>query len=143
MFDTTMNTVLDQYITNLLPGTEQLSHERRAILDSLANYIVSKIQAAETLQLLFICTHNSRRSHFSQIWAQVAAHYFGFENVVTYSGGAAVTAFNERAVAALEWAGIAVENPGGDNPHYVLSYADGIQPMVAYSKHYDDESEPP
>ena len=34
----------------------------------------------EGVRVLFICTHNSRRSHNSQIWAQVAAYYYGFDS---------------------------------------------------------------
>lgn len=34
-----------------------------------------------------ICTHNSRRSHLSQLWAQVASFHFGIDQVAVYSAG--------------------------------------------------------
>lgn len=71
------------------------------------------------------------------IWAAVAARHFGLGKVVTYSGGTEATAFNPRAVAALQRAGFDVENPGGDNPPYLVSYADDLPPLVCFSKRYD------
>ena len=60
---------------------EAISAERKEILKPLADYIQSKINNNETIRLNFICTHNSRRSHLSQIWAQTMAFYFKIKNV--------------------------------------------------------------
>lgn len=40
----------------------------------------------------FISTHNSRRSHLFQIWAQTMAFHFGVKDVFCYSGGTEATA---------------------------------------------------
>ena len=137
-----MKPKLTQYIDQFLPAIDQLQPDRMAILDQLVAYCKGKLQSDQEVNLLFICTHNSRRSHFSQIWAQVAAHYYGFEEVKTYSGGTATTAFNERAVAALERAGMDIENPGGENPRYQVHYSDQASPMEAYSKTFDEAPNP-
>ena len=38
----------------------------------------------QAIRLNFICTHNSRRSHLSQIWAQTMAAYYNIKNVNDY-----------------------------------------------------------
>ena len=46
----------------------------------------------EELKVNFICTHNSRRSHFSEILFRTAALHFGLNHVHTFSGGTEGTA---------------------------------------------------
>lgn len=137
-----MKPKLTEYINRLLPSIDSLQPERINILNQLITYCNKKLQSGEELNLLFICTHNSRRSHFSQIWAQVAAHHYGFEDIKTFSGGTAITALNERAVAALERTGMNIENPGGKNPHYQLHFSEEASPIEAYSKKFDDAPNP-
>ena len=52
-----------------------VSEERKEVLQPLADYIQTKVNANEEIRLNFICTHNSRRSHLSQIWAQTMAFH--------------------------------------------------------------------
>ena len=65
---------------------QSISDKRKAALLPLVNYIQEKINADEAIRLHFICTHNSRRSHLSQIWAQTMAYHVGLKNVSCYSG---------------------------------------------------------
>lgn len=131
---------LDRYLAALPTAPPA---ERRALLDPLAEYISKKQAAGEVVRLIFICTHNSRRSHFGQVWAQVAAQHFGIAPVECYSGGTETTACNPRTVAALERAGIrAKQITGGENPVFLLQYADGVNPMAAFSKVYDQAPNP-
>ncbi|MGB5463515.1 MAG: protein-tyrosine-phosphatase, partial [Aureibaculum sp.] len=69
-----------------------LSKERKSIVQPLIDYIQEKVNRKETIRLNFICTHNSRRSHLSQVWAQTMASYFNVKNVFCYSGGTEATA---------------------------------------------------
>jgi arsenate reductase len=109
----------------------------------LAAYIREKRAAGLPVKLIFICTHNSRRSHFGQVWAQIAAHYFGVAPVDCFSGGTETTACNPRTVAALERAGLEAQPvTAGDNPVYLLRYADGANPLAAFSKVYDQAPNP-
>lgn len=137
-----MESKLSEYTNQLIPSIQILQPERVHILDQLVAYCSGKLKSKEELNLLFICTHNSRRSHFSQIWAQVAAHYYGFNQIKTYSGGTAATAFNERAVAALVRAGMKIENPGGKNPHYKVHFDEATPAIEAFSKKFDESPNP-
>jgi arsenate reductase len=121
----------------------QISNERKAVLKPLINFIQEKVLANKTINLNFICTHNSRRSHLSQVWAQVAAHYFNVKNVYCYSGGTEATAMFPMAAKALELAGLKINNlSDGDNPVYSIKYAENEHPIIAFSKTYDSEFNP-
>lgn len=136
-----MHPELTNYIQSVVTGMESIPQERKDQLKKIALFVQTKKQSNEPANLTFICTHNSRRSHLSQIWAATAAAYYGLEEGInTYSGGTEATAFNPRAVAAVERAGFKVTNPGGENPHYMVSYADSGQPLECFSKKYDDPS---
>ena len=126
---------LAETIANL-PFTA-ISSERLQLLDEMATYLRDKMKQGEEIRLNFICTHNSRRSQFSQIWAQSAAAYYGIE-ANCYSGGVEVTAFNPRAVAAIQRDGFKVVKKEGENPVYFVFYSEDVQPIVAFSKLYDD-----
>ena len=109
----------------------QIPAERQKALKKVALFIRSKIQAKEDPQLTFICTHNSRRSHLSQIWAQTAAVYYDVPGIRTFSGGTEATACNERTVAALKRAGFDITNstPGLKNPVYLVRYGTAAEPL--------------
>lgn len=68
-----MNLKIREIITQL--STENISEGRKAVLQPLVEFIKSKISKNEEIRLNFICTHNSRRSHLSQIWAQTMADF--------------------------------------------------------------------
>ena len=117
--------------------------DRQQILKKIAVYVQSKIAADEPAQLTFICTHNSRRSQFAQIWSQTAAAYYGVTGFRAYSGGIEVTACNERTVAALKRAGFAVTAPtAGTNPVYLVKYSEKATPIRAFSKLYGEDGNP-
>lgn len=122
---------------------DQIPDERRKTLKKLALFVETKVKAGEKAALIFICTHNSRRSHISQIWAQTAGAYYGVPNVITYSGGTEATAFNPRAVKAMEDAGFKITKASeGTNPLYEVRFADDAPAIKAFSKKYDGEGNP-
>ncbi|MCA9192032.1 MAG: protein-tyrosine-phosphatase [Planctomycetales bacterium] len=114
---------------------------RKAELKPLADYVRENLGAAK---LTFICTHNSRRSHFSQIWAKVAAEACGIQGVETYSGGTEATAMNPRVVDSLQRSGfrIAIDGPMTENPRYNVYYAETALPIVCFSKRFDQPPNP-
>ncbi len=120
---------------------ERISAERKAVLQVLIDYISSKMEKKSPVNLNFICTHNSRRSQFSQIWAQTAANYFQVP-ASCFSGGVEVTAFNERAVASIERFGFKVTSEGVENPKYTITNGINDKPIIAFSKVYDDATSP-
>ncbi|SDA91345.1 arsenate reductase [Algoriphagus alkaliphilus] len=119
----------------------QIPVERMPVIESMVDYILGKINAKEAVRLNFICTHNSRRSQFSQIWAQTAADYHGIE-AFCYSGGVEVTAFNERAVEAIRRDGFKLVQKGEANPVYFVFHGEESEPIVTFSKVYDDPINP-
>ena len=100
-----LNPELASYINTIKNDFSQIPQDRKDELEKIALYIQKQVNTGQPAQLTYICTHNSRRSHFGQIWAATAAFYYDIPNVKTYSGGTEATAFNDRAVAACERAG--------------------------------------
>lgn len=138
-----MNTTLLEYIKNAENSFLQKSDKRKSELEEIAAFVTKKIQLGEKAILVYICTHNSRRSHFGQIWAATAAAYYGIHNVESYSGGTESTAFNERSVAAVKRAGFEVlKTTEGTNPIYHVKYDENGKEIVAFSKKYDDAVNP-
>ncbi|MGI9158114.1 MAG: protein-tyrosine-phosphatase [Saprospiraceae bacterium] len=123
--------------------TASVPAARKALLQPLADYIWMQVASGGVARLTFICTHNSRRSHLAQLWAAAAAKYCVVGPVACFSGGTEVTACNPRTLAALTRAGVQAQAiTAGDNPVYLLSYADGVNPLVAFSKLYDQAPNP-
>jgi arsenate reductase (thioredoxin) len=119
-----------------------ISEERKVVLQVLIDYVQQKVDQNKDINLNFICTHNSRRSQFSQIWGKVAAAYYGI-GINSFSGGVEVTAFNERAVASIKRFGFKVKKEGEGNPKYFVFYSDDEDPIVTFSKLYDDAANAP
>jgi arsenate reductase len=130
-------------IEKLIQQFDSIPADRKRILKQLSAFIETKRQSNQRIDLIFICTHNSRRSHISQIWAQTAAAYYGIPNVMCYSGGTEATAFNPRAVEAIGKAGFkVVKTSNVDNPLYEISFSDEANALFAFSKKFNAESNP-
>ena len=122
---------------------QTISNERKALLEKISAYIQLKKDENLPTQLMYVCTHNSRRSHFGQIWAAVAAAYYSVENVTTFSGGTEATAFNINAINALKGIGFDVQaKDETTNPVYEVSFGDELKPSICFSKVYNDEFNP-
>jgi len=133
---------LEATINEIKQGFDEIPSDRKKLLSEVADFISQELDENGTVKLNFICTHNSRRSHLAQIWTQTAAAYNNIDGVETFSGGTEATAFNPRAVAAIERAGFEVENPGGKNPEYRIQFDEDAEPMVCFSKTFDDPANP-
>lgn len=121
----------------------QIPAPRRQQLERLADYVQSRIEANQPARLVFVCTHNSRRSQMAQVLAAAAAGLLGVDGVETFSGGTAATALNPRAAAALRRAGLqVVAAAGADNPRYQVRYGEKIDPLTCFSKVYDSPPNP-
>ena len=135
---------LESTIQIFVNGFETIPAERRKVLNELRDFVENKSKHNQQIDLIFICTHNSRRSHISQIWAQVAAAYYGIPNVASYSGGTEATAFNPRAAKAMAKAGfqITMTASSADNPVYEVTFSDDAPKVIAFSKKYDSDFNP-
>ncbi|PWA09074.1 arsenate-mycothiol transferase ArsC [Flavobacterium laiguense] len=120
-----------------------ISVERKTILQPLIDFIQSKVTANQDIRLNFICTHNSRRSHLSQIWAQTAAAYYNIKNVFSYSGGTEATALFPMVAQTLTNTGFQIKTLSeGNNPVYSVKYNENDHPVICFSKTYDDAFNP-
>ena len=124
-----MNTnKLYQQLENLVESLQQefgkIPESRKKLLASMASYLKEKKTAKLDIKLNYICTHNSRRSHISQIWSATAAYRIGWEHIQHFSGGTEATAFNPRAIAAMQRAGFQINVPEFKNPHCLVHLAD-------------------
>jgi arsenate reductase len=127
-------------ITETIQGiaVNSIPEERKARLQSLIEYIQDKVTMRELTNLNFICTHNSRRSHLAQIWAQTMACYFNIDQLFCFSGGTEATALYPSIKDTLERQGFEFEiSSAGKNPHYHLLFSDDAPAIVAFSKKYD------
>jgi arsenate reductase (thioredoxin) len=135
---------LKQYLKEAVTRFDKIPNDRRGELAQVADYIRDRLSNAMPAKLIFICTHNSRRSHLSQIWAQVGSGFYGLQGVETYSGGTEATAMNPRVVAALQRCGLKIhsDNPLAANPVYEVANSDSSIPQLCFSKVYSDPSNP-
>ncbi|PID94102.1 MAG: protein-tyrosine-phosphatase [Bacteroidetes bacterium] len=122
---------------------KNISKERKAALQPLIDFMQSKVAKNQTIRLNFICTHNSRRSHLSQVWAQTMGHYFRMQNIYCYSGGTTATALYPMVVKTLQNVGFRIHRIStGDNPVYHIKYASNEHPIIGFSKKWEDEFNP-
>jgi arsenate reductase len=120
-----------------------VSEERKEVLKPLADYIQKKVNTNEEIRLNFICTHNSRRSHSSQIWAQTMAFQFGIKNVFCYSGGTEATAMFPKVAETLVNQGFQIQQLSQEqNPVYVVKFDNNQHPIICFSKAYFDDFNP-
>jgi arsenate reductase len=138
--------------TNLFPeienvintlNFESVSEERKIVLQPLVDFIQGKATNQQEIRLNLICTHNSRRSHLSQVWAQTAAAYYGIKNVFCYSGGTEATAMFPMAAKTLTKQGFQIKTIAeGNNPVYAIKYSENAHPIIGFSKTFDDDFNP-
>lgn len=131
-------------IQTVVTEFDRIPADRKSQLEEVALAVRSRVKEGKESPITFICTHNSRRSHLSQIWAQTAAAYYGVPGVKTFSGGTEATACNHRTVRALRRAGFSIANstPGEDNPRYLVQYGEDAPPVEAFSKVYHRDGNP-
>jgi arsenate reductase len=124
-------------------SSQSISDERKEVLLSLVDYIQEKVNAGESIRLNFICTHNSRRSHLSQIWAQAMAYHVGLKNISCYSGGTEATAIFTKVLETLTMQGFQVlKLSENDNPVVAVKFAANENPIICFSKTYDHPFNP-
>jgi arsenate reductase len=120
-----------------------ITDERKRILLPLIVYVQDRVNTLQEIRLNFICTHNSRRSHLAQVWAQTAAAHFDIKNVSCYSGGTEATALFPVVAKTLEDSGFTIETISeGKNPVYSIKFASNEHPIIGFSKSFDASFNP-
>src|SRR5687768_9814050 len=129
---------IQTHCDSLAASFSAIPDERKTVLSKIAAYIQSKKDSQLPVQLVYICTHNSRRSHFGQVWAAVAASYYNVPEIQTFAGGMEATAFHPNAIRALENTGFDIQSNGSpNNPVYTVRFGDN-ETCSCFSKVYDD-----
>lgn len=137
-----MFAAIQQFCNNIAASFNTIPEERKQLLSKISAYIQQKKDNEEPVQLVYVCTHNSRRSHFGQVWAAVAGAYYQIPNVLTFSGGTEATAFNINAINSLKRTGFVITNDGQTrNPKYTVAIGENLQ-TVCFSKVYNDAANP-
>lgn len=132
---------IEKQINNL--NFESISEERKQVLQPLIDFIQNKTTTNQEIRLNLICTHNSRRSHLSQVWAQTAAAYYDIKNVFCYSGGTEATALFPMAAQTLSKQGFQITAISqGNNPVYAIKHSENSHPVIGFSKSFDDKFNP-
>lgn len=129
-------------------GVGDIPPARREALDSLAAFLRRGAGDAGVPALLFVCTHNSRRSVMGQAWAAAAAVFYGIEGLRTFSGGTEVTAVFPETLAALARAGFKIapaapdaDTPAATNPAYHIRWSPTAGAILR-SRLYTDPANP-
>ena len=73
-----MNQQIKERCEIISKNFKEINPERKGLLEKLASHIQEKFHSGKEINLVYVCTHNSRRSHLGQIWAKVAADFYGF-----------------------------------------------------------------
>ena len=134
---------LKSYCDSITNEFDQITKERKEILAKIVAYTKKELEQTGSAQLMFICTHNSRRSQFGQVWATTAANYFSIKSITSYSGGIEVTACNPRTIETMKRVGFLVENKeGGINPKYQVKATKRDLGSTLFSKLYDSFHNP-
>jgi len=118
---------------------DKIPTQRKIILQPLVEYIQIKLVANERINLTFVCTHNSRRSHLTQVWAKLAGMYYRLRKVNTYSGGTEATAVYAQILWTLtnqgfEYVSISSEK----NAVFALRFDESSPPIILFSKMVDN-----
>lgn len=136
-----MNQIIKNRCEILSKNFKEISSERKILLEKLANHIQERLNSNIEINLVYVCTHNSRRSHLGQVWAKVAADFYGFK-INTFSAGTEATAFNQNAINALISAGFrVVKLDETSNPKYEVIFGEG-KSNICFSKTIDDKTLP-
>lgn len=135
-------TQVDQLIKELISQQGTIEEDRAEELKFLASEILRLHEEKGKARIIFVCTHNSRRSQLSELWLRVAADYFKLRGILTFSGGTEATTFNHRMVDALRRAGFSLTSSKqpSSNPEYEYEGSDTSLRM--FSKKYDDPFNP-
>lgn len=137
-----MNVKLTQFSQQIIASFDEIPRDRKKSLDKLKEYIQEKLLLGQSCHLMFICTHNSRRSHFGQILSALAAEYYQIPFIQTFSAGTEITAFHPNAIAALQTIGVEVHNQDRSlNPHYLIAFSSS-RSFECFSKRIEDEVNP-
>ncbi len=146
-----------QHADLLTTSYDMIGETHRLAGQKLVDWIAKNYRPGQPLDVVVVCTGNSRRSILGATMGNIAAAYYGMPEVRFHSGGTAPTAFNVRTVNTLKEIGVEVEltgkeaargEPNTANPVYRVRWGSpgetGEPSLEAteFSKHYGDPTNP-
>ncbi len=124
-------------INHLLKTRLEISEQRKSELAEIAKSIAERI-INEAISLIFVCTHNSRRSVFAEVWASVFIEHFNLP-LQAYSGGTEVTAVHQNTLDCLASLGFDLTyDSSATNPIIDIRVSEN-KSLTTFSKVYNDE----
>tara|TARA_Y100001970_G_C14172891_1_gene825181 strand:+ start:114 stop:776 length:663 start_codon:yes stop_codon:yes gene_type:complete len=139
-YKTIMNRVIQEYINNLIKNFDEIINIRKSVLLNVSKYINENILKNQKVNLMFICTHNSRRSQLAQVWSYVAFNYYKLEKIKVFSGGTEVDKFNSNAIYSLINAGLIIKKINKNE--FLVKTCQQEKGLKCYSKQYNSENNP-
>jgi arsenate reductase len=119
--------------------TQRIPAERKHALREIRAYIQQKLNDKQTPHLLFVCTHNSRRSILAEVWATAVGAYYNIPNLQVYSCGTEVTAVHPMVIHTLREENFTISsNSTTGNPTYSIGFGEGFAPIETHSMTFDD-----
>lgn len=146
-----------EHADSLTASFDMIDEPHRLAGQTLADWIARNYRPGQPLDVIVVCTGNSRRSILGATMGNVAAAYYGMPEIRFHSGGTAPTAFNARTVATLKESGVEVEPTGKEaakgepataNPIYRVRWGTAgnsggpVMEATEFSKHYADPANP-
>ena len=148
---------LRAYAEALSGSLDRISQAHQLASELLADWLVAHYQPGKPLDVIIVCTGNSRRSILGSMMGNVAAAYADLPEIRFQSGGTDPTACNPRTVHALRAIGVEITPTGSEavrgepetaNPIYQIRWGtlgEASAPpleMAEFSKRYDDPANP-
>ena len=137
-----MYPLIQEKLSEYAARFEEIGAERKLVLQQLAASIRQSLVANDRANIVYVCTHNARRSHFGQVAAALAAAFYAIDKVFTYSAGTETTKVHEHTIQAIQLLGCTVvkldEVP---NPKYTINFG-APHTLICYSKTIEDKAIP-
>jgi len=146
-----------QHADLLTTTYDMIGETHRLAGQKLVDWIAKNYRPGKPLDVVVVCTGNSRRSILGATMGNIAAAYYGLPEIRFHSGGTAPTAFNSRTIVALKEIGVEVEPTGKEagrgepktaNPVHLVRWgtADSAShtafESTEFSKLYSDPANP-
>jgi len=142
------------HVDALTTSFDLIDETHRQAGEKLVDWIAKNYRPGQPLDVVVVCTGNSRRSILGTTMGNIAGAYYGMPEIRFHSGGTAPTAFNPRTVTALKEIGVEIEKTGKEavrgepqtpNPVYRVRWGSSGGPSfeaTEFSKHYADAANP-
>ncbi len=123
-------------IEKLILESDKIFPQRKVELEKFAQSMFDQLGKEEKSNVVFLCTHNSRRSQLAQVWLWTALAFFEIDSIRSFSAGTEETQFNSNMVEAMRRFGFNITAVAmGKNPQYIVKlYNDPTIYLNAYSK---------